>query len=112
MGMLVSVYRTDMDCTNDGISSKAKNLCVVNVSGPFTPNDTTPAAILEKSKHGVVRLVPAVLNEQTLQWEPTGYWVMNGGNFAATSDSRFREAIEALGASPCSAIPIFDRIEF
>lgn len=112
MGMIVSVYRgAHGDCTNGGISAKADKLCIVNVEGPFKPTDEMPAAMLDKSRHGVIRIVPVVWNPEHQHWQPCPKWYMNGGNFAATSDSRFREAVEKLGGTPAMGVPVFDRHE-
>jgi hypothetical protein len=110
-GLLVSVMKDvgGSDCSNNGISSKAEFLCVVNIRGPFEPDENNPAAWLETSKHGVVRLVPAEMYAG--QWRPIPKWWMNGGNVAATSDSRYSEAVALHGVPHGCAIPIFDRSE-
>lgn len=106
MGMLVSVLRADgRDCTLGGISSKAREICVLNVEGPFEPSEEHPAALLVMDR--VLRIVPADANGQ-----PTKSWTMMGGNFAHTSDSRFGEAIARLGQPGFyGAVAIHDRIE-
>ena len=106
MGMIVNVYRSKglygMDCTNGGISSKADGLCIVNVEGPFNPCDKYPAAKL--SKH----VGHAIIQPEGMERK----WVMFGGNYASTSDSRFSQAIEKLiGHRFYGAVPIHDRIE-
>lgn len=96
MGLLVSVYRSSLsDCTNGGISSKATNLCVVNMEGPFEPDDRYPAAILTRNGASGPCIKPAVKNEDD-EWIAAPGWWMNGGNIAATSDSRFGEAIRRM----------------
>ena len=111
MGLLLSVMKhvRGSDCSNNGISANADCLCVVNISGPFEPDENNPAAILETSKHGVVRLVPAEMYAGA--WRAVPKWFMNGGNVAATSDSRYAEAIGKLGVPHGCAVPIFDRLE-
>lgn len=111
MGMLVYVHPNPLgDCTLNGISSAAKSLCVVNIEGPFKPSDTTPAALLQSHQPGCLRIVPAELVAD--QWKPVRSWVMMGGNFGATSDSRFGEACERLlGHRFYGAVAIHDRIE-
>lgn len=121
MGMIVSVLRAgNYDCTNRGVSSQYDQLCVMNVEGPFEPRHpdtgkiTAYPVILEKGPMNTVRLVP--VNEQALfehdDLERTGQWTMMGGNYAATSDSRFAKAIEAiLGHSFYGAVAIHDRVE-
>ena len=122
MGMIVSVLRTagNYDYTNRGVSSQYDHLCVMNVSGPFQPRHpdtgdiTAYPVILEKGPMNTVRLVPAALDSlfENDDLEPTGEWTMMGGNYAATSDSRFAQAIETiLGHSFYGAVAIHDRVE-
>lgn len=108
MGLLVSIYRSSDvgDCTNNGISKNARGLCLINVPGPFEPSQSYPAAILQRHpslKH-ILRIVPANI-------EPFSHSMM-GGNYAATSDSRFREMCETLAGVPFyGAVAIHDRLE-
>jgi len=113
MGLLVSVYRFPLgDCTLGGISSKAKDLCLVNVDGPFSPDEKCPAAMLVPGNgRGLVKIVPAVLDDKK-RYSAEPRWVMMGGNFAHTSDSRFNNAVSRItGAVSYGAVPIHDRIE-
>lgn len=110
MGLFVSVYRSSLsDCTNNGISSTAKALCVVNMDGPFEPDIGHPAAILTKGPMGHPIIRPAVLNGDV--WEEAPGWWMNGGNIASTSDSRFGQAIRKLGVDFYGGLHIHDRKE-
>lgn len=111
MGLTVYVYRSDLgDCTNGGISSRAGSLCLINVEGPSEPSDLAPAALLmphSPTGKPYARIVPAGPDG-----EPAPGWWMMGGNYAASSDSRFREAVDAtLGHAFYGAIPIHDRQE-
>jgi len=113
MGLLVSVYRFPLgDCTLGGISSQAKDICLLNVDGPFSPDDKCPAAMLVPGNgKGLVKIVPAVLDANK-RYSPTPGWAMMGGNYAATSDSRFHEAVRKItGAASYGAVPIHDRFE-
>jgi hypothetical protein len=110
MGLLVNVYKTEgRDCTNGGVSSKwnIKGLCLINVPGPFNPSEDYPAAQLVKQSFyfgDSVKIIPE---------ECEGKQTMMGGNYAATSDSRFSDAIAArLGHNFYGAVPIHDRVEF
>ena len=110
MGLLVNVYKTEgCDCTNGGVSSKwnIKGLCLTNVPGPFNPSEDYPAAQLVKQSFyfgDSVKIIPE---------ECEGKQTMMGGNYAATSDSRFSDAIAArLGHNFYGAVPIHDRVEF
>jgi len=108
MGLLVDVYKNGKyDCTNGGVSARnIKGLCLTNVSGPFDPSDDYPAAKLVKQTFGFgssVKVIPE---------EAEGKWTMMGGNYAATSDSRFSDKIEEmLGHGFYGAVPIHDRVE-
>lgn len=103
MGMLVHVLRNSLgDCTANGVSSKVKSLCVVNVDGPFDPDETHPAVELVEGPNNTARLVPVADKEK---------WVMFGGNYATTSDSRFGKNTFEMFGYPIDAVKIFDRIE-
>jgi len=109
MGMIVQVYRAADpffgDCTNGGISSKFHTLTVVNVEGPFEPTPERPAVRLECHHQHCLRLVPVFEGSDKK-------WFQSGGNFAETSDSRFREACEKLsGQQWYGAVAIHDRTE-
>ena len=113
MGLYVSVYRFPLaDATLGGISSKANGLCLVNVEGPSKPDDRNPAAMLVSGNgKGLVKIVPAEYAEIG-EYIPKPGWAMMGGNYAATSDSRFHRAVEAVtGAPSYGAVPIHDRFE-
>lgn len=103
MGMLVSVYRAAGrgDCTNGGASGSADFLCVVNVEGPYEPSAEMPGFELIR-RGSMPVLVPYNGISSTRSVGP-----MFGGNYAASSDSRFREAT----APYYGALPIFDRFE-
>lgn len=108
MGMHVTVYRSadsDYDCTNGGASSRFTELCLTNVDGPWEPTDEIPAA----------KLVVRDIGGKTLSIVPdevADKWHMFGGNYAATSDSRFGEACYKMtGQRWYGAVPIHDRVE-
>lgn len=114
MGLIVDIFKTkDMpDCTKNGISNRADRLCLVNVEGPFTPNHgTLPAMLVKGNGHGLVKIVPALWCEIG-EYIPDPRWCMMGGNYAATSDSRFHEAVRKItGGQSYGAVAIHDRIE-
>lgn len=106
MGLRISVYRDGLgDCTNGGLSGQYKDICVVNADGPFEPDDQTPAFKLEENYGGSIKLVPVD--------QPEGVCgPMFGGNYGATSDSRFGEKIEEItGSRFYGAVAIHDRFE-
>ena len=114
MGLNVSVYKFPLgDCTAGGISGgPVKDLCLVNVEGPSKPHWDVPAAMLVPGNgQGLVKIVPAMWCEIG-EWNPVPGWHMMGGNYAATSDSRFHEAVSRITGCPSyGAVPIHDRIE-
>ena len=104
MGLTVNVYKNGYDCTLNGISSKCNELCLINVDGPFNPDDDKPAALLVPGNlPNTVKIIPANVNEDKT-------WVMDGGNFAYSSDARFNNAVEKI-AGYRGAVSIHDRIE-
>lgn len=112
MGLNVSVYKFPLgDCTLNGISKGVLSLCLVNVDGPSSPAFDQPAAMLVKGNMpGLVKIVPAAKHGE--DWRPITGWCMMGGNYAATSDSRFHEAVRKItGGESYGAVPIHDRIE-
>jgi hypothetical protein len=114
MGLIVEVFKNPLgDCTNNGITKGATALTIVNVDGPFEPRADRPAAMLViGNMPGHVRIVPAALDSEGLYRQATG-WAMMGGNYAATSDSRWVQAIERLTRHPgMTAVPVHDRYEY
>jgi len=108
MGLRISVYRDASykgDCTLNGISSKYSTLTVINAEGPFEPDENAPAVMLVANPYNSV-VIKAVKDIDAKKW------CMMGGNYAATSDSRFGQAIEKMtGQRFYGAVPIHDRIE-
>ncbi len=105
MGLHVNIYKCSKfgDCTLNGVSSRdIEGLCLTNVEGPFEPSDHYPAAKLGVSLNSLY-IKPA--------WNE-GELTMNGGNFAASSDSRFSDACQRLLGRPFyGAVAIHDRVE-
>jgi hypothetical protein len=97
MGLHVSIYRSQHD-SEANVFHGAKSVTVVNLPGPFEPTPEAPAARLWHTPYGDPILVP-----DTYQPEKAG--PMNGGTFAATSDSRWNSAVGYR------AIPVHDRFE-
>ena len=110
MGLHINVYKSNLgDCTNGGVSaSNIEGLCISNVSGPFSPDDRYPEAkLVARNVMGrtIVNIVPVKEIEN-------GSWTMFGGNYGATSDSRFSDKVEELMGTPFyGAVPIHDRVE-
>ncbi len=108
MGLLINVYRNQTmgDCTNKGVSSEFDTFCVSNVEGPFEPSDECPELLLREGPYKTVRLIPAYLYNSHIHY-------MFGGNYGATSDSRFGQAIDKITGNRMSGdiVKIFDRVE-
>ena len=114
--MIVFVYRdaeSEYDCTNNGISNRYTRLCIVNVDGPFEPDNEMAAAMLVSNAYNSVKVVPARKDAKG-NWKSMAETChhMFGGNYCATSDSRWNTAIEKiLGHRFYGAVPIHDRVE-
>lgn len=117
MGLILTVYRHShgMDCSAGGISSKFTEFTVINCEGPFEPAPDRPPVLLEAHVPGCVRIVPAGEDGKRLNMpeDDNACGPMFGGNYAATSDSRFGEKIRFLlgGAKFYGAVAIHDRYE-
>ena len=103
----VSVYRDadGSDCTNNGVSSRFRELLVICDDGFINVDENNPPENLCKVVHrhlfgrDIYHVEPVV--------PPKGAGWMAGGNYAATTDSRFTELCGGLYA----AISIHDRQE-
>lgn len=104
MGMLAYVYDSPLgNCSNKGLSSKYKEVCVINVEGPFDPSPEYPAVRLIKRKWGNVVCEPVGLEDKAK---------MFGGAYVTTSDSRFGEAVRKLSGYEFSfPVALHDRVE-
>lgn len=112
MGLHLYVHRSALgDCTNGGVSAKHDTLCVVNIDGPFEPDGNSPPVLLENHVQGCLRIVPAYRHSTGRWLRAPGHFMM-GGNYAATSDSRFSQKCESfLGHRFYGAVAIHDRQE-
>ena len=102
-GMSVDVFRSHLgDSTNKGLSSKKNTLILVSgdfkVEGPFEVKSGEDYLVLVKGPLNTIRAVPKSLLDNNS-------WVMFGGNFCFTSDSRFSKLNDG------NPIKIFDRVE-
>ena len=95
------------DCTLRGWSSRFDQVCVVNADGPFDPSDEYPAVVIVPH-----RTVKGAIHAVSVEHHEAKKWTMFGGNYLASSDSRFWELCERLGASRYhGAVAIHDRVE-
>jgi hypothetical protein len=107
MGLSAYVFDSPLgNCSNKGLSSKFKKVTIVNVEGPFEPSPEAPAVKLIKREYtGNLICVPVELLD-------SGKWVMFGGAYIATSDSRFSEAVQKLsGYDHSFPVALHDRVE-
>jgi hypothetical protein len=116
MGLLASIYRSGRgDFSNGGISGQAERVCIVNIAGPFTPDEDTPAVMLVPGNlRGTVKAVPAVpIGDGYVPMAPADMiGPMDGGTYVATSDSRFGDKIaELCGVRFYGAVALHDRYE-
>ena len=106
MGLLVDLYRNvdGRDCSNGGITSQEiQGFCLTNVDGPFNPNVEYPAAKLVVGPFNSIHIKPEAIGDAHS---------MDGGTFAATSDSRLNDKIEELtGCRFYGAVAVHDRVE-
>lgn len=98
----LEVFRTARlgDCTNNGISSQFHSVLLIHPEGYIDVAD-------DGSNHlglPVVEIETKIGGYKCLKQVGDTRWLMFGGNFAYTSDSRFRE----INAYP---LPIHDRYE-
>lgn len=112
MGLIISVYRSPLgDSTNGGVSSRTSRLVLVNAPGPFEPSADYPPVLIEEHHRGCLRIVPAIRMDDGAWRKMPGQFMM-GGNYGATSDSRFSEkCADLLGHYFYGAVAIHDRQE-
>ena len=84
-------------------------LTIVNIPGPFEPNEDRPAAMLvDGHRPGDKIVVPAGRDDEGSPWvratAPDMVGPMFGGSYAGCSDSRFDPGFYG-------AVPIHDRFE-
>lgn len=112
-GHFVEILRGNSDCTNDGVTSRARG--AVNAllldpgheTGPFEPSDRIPTLLVIRRWIGTpneyAHAVPC--DKDGVPLAPKGAnGPMFGGNFVYSSDGRFR----AICQYP---IPVHDRFE-
>ncbi len=109
-GITLEVLKGKYESTNGGLSSKVTEITLVGIgrdSEVFEATDKAPAFMLEMHVRGCLRLVPVGDPRTSTHIGP-----MFGGNYAAASDSRFRQACEKLLGTPFyGAVAIHDRFE-
>lgn len=88
MGMIVHVFRDDYR-SDINVFKGVDRLTVVNVDGPFSPTPDAPAAFLRPGPLNTKHVIPV---------EAGSGWFAFGGSYAATSDSRWADAVGFYGA--------------
>lgn len=98
MGMIANIYRT-RDPGRLSVYEAVREVTLVNVPGPFEPNDEAPAAeLVEGPMPGTLVVRPC-----------DGRQYAMGGDYVASVDSRFSEAAEAiLGRRFYGAVALHD----
>ena len=105
-GMRLSVYRSGSCCTN-GPSATERSITLIGEGVPeiFEPTEDAPAMFLTRTHD---RFPPIIVPEAS----PPPMQYSAGGNFAWSSDSRFRELVmELTGGTHDGPIAIHDRNE-
>lgn len=85
MGLHAQIFKWNLgDCSLGGISSRVNAVTIVNVDGPFEPDDEHPAVKIVRRE---------IYGKEYLHAEPVepGTWAA-GGTLICSSDSRFSEA--------------------
>ncbi|NKY53887.1 hypothetical protein [Nocardia vermiculata] len=132
-GLTLHVYRNaaaEMDHTNGGITATATRVTLVGISVEdlggevtrlpdwqvSTPTEDAPpvVAVVNRRWNGTARyafLAPAEIRDNEIQRPPAGRY-MFGGNYAATHDSRFRNALSYyLNNEGPDVLRVHDRTE-
>ena len=108
MGLILDLYRSSYDSELNAFHGK-REITLVNADGPFEPTDDRPAARLTTNAFGDPIIVADLIDETGL--EPM-VGPMFGGTYAATSDSRFGQAMsDVAGLRVYGALPVHDRYE-
>lgn len=107
MGLTVEILRGSYNSSRN-VFRNASQIVLVNVDGPSEPSDDRPAARLQPGPLNTLHIVP----EDSSEFDPLGPGFLSfGGTYAATSDSRFHQAIRGLGGQSHVAIAIHDFFE-
>lgn len=99
MGLIVNLYRSTYR-SNADVFNGYDTVTVTNVDGPFTPTKDSPAARLVNGPLNTVIIKPDLdwfVDEGLITVEQAAGHICDSGILAATTDSRFGEAIRALG---------------
>lgn len=100
-GLRAEVFKNPLgDFTNGGISSEAEKLYILDIVGPYEPEDIRECVITKKM---------IILCETYVKFLPvyrSVEWYVNGGNFLYTNDRRMKE-ITGIDYP----VPIHDRVE-
>ena len=118
-GMLLTVYTSSQhgaEAFTNGPSARHAQILVVGEGIPeiFSAGvprhpSTLPTFVLREHVSGYPTLVPADILEGG---EHSDEWVMAGGNFASTCDSRWSEIVRKItGGNGAAIVPIHDRAE-
>ncbi len=106
MGIIAEIYRTSLmdGCSNGGISERVEAVTIIDIDGPFEPAPDRPAVRIIRRQHSGTDFIHAEPVEPVGKGR-VGY--MSGGSFIYSCDSRFSEAVGAVGRP----ISLHDRVE-
>ena len=116
MGLLVSIFRNDYNSPVN-LLGRYTEVIVTNIDGPFEPREETPAALLvnQGSRWGDTFGIPILKPDieflhsiGRFEDVPVDSHLAHGGSYAATSDSRFSQALLRIGPNGYFAIPVHD----
>lgn len=106
MGLRINIYRDDYR-SNRCVFHDVKEVTLINVPGPFEPTPDAPPAAIVKNGLGNPIIIP---DPKTFDL-PSDLFLIAGGAYGGTSDSRFGDAIRELGSNGYCALPIHDYVE-
>jgi hypothetical protein len=110
MGLQVGLYRNDYNSCNN-VFGGWTTVTLTNVEGPFDPTPNAPAAVVKKNSHGNPVIYPDMEWMHAHDMHDTvrenGHFAF-GGAYAGTTDSRFGEALRAMGTHGYFAVPVHD----
>lgn len=101
----VEIFRNGSDCTNNGVSSPEKSSGKIFLVPCAGGNWKEDEVLDNPDRFVVLEIKEPATNMHLRPVSAGGAWTMFGGNFAWTSDSRFRKSVSE------NPLRIHDRIE-
>lgn len=114
MGLSLDLYRSGYNSKNNVLAGW-QSVVVTNVEGPVQPSPNMPAVILTSNSCGnpIIRPDIEFMHEMGSFVEegvavPVDGHMAHGDTYAATSDSRFGDALRDMGTHGYFAVPVHD----